>query len=136
MNEKLGQQETGDQSKIWQLIQYANIVRHVPSGIYYARLRIKSKLIGGRSLKTKKISIAKLKRGSGLRSTRSSCRAGATCCPILLRHGGEDVLGLAQQALEVAGRNPVERPLVAPAGPPLRDGDDFREDRSGRASCG
>src|ERR1035441_8443213 len=46
----------------------------------------------------------------------------------LLRHGGEDGFGLAQQAFKVAGRNPIERPLVAPPGPSLRDGDHFRQD--------
>ena len=37
--------EDGDHERTWQPTQYANIVRHVPSGIYYARLRIKGKLI-------------------------------------------------------------------------------------------
>ena len=60
MNEKTGLPETGDQSKTWQSTQYANVVRHIPSGIYYARLRVKGKLIW-RSLQTDKISIAKLK---------------------------------------------------------------------------
>jgi len=40
--------------KTWQAAQYANIVRHIPPGIYYARLRVKGKLIW-RSLKTDKI---------------------------------------------------------------------------------
>jgi integrase len=60
LSEKTGQQKTGDQSRTWQSTQYANVVRHVPSGIYYARLRVKGKLIW-RSLKTERISIAKLK---------------------------------------------------------------------------
>jgi integrase len=46
------------QAKTWQKTQYSNVVRHVPSGAYYARLRVKGKLIW-RSLKTDKISIAK-----------------------------------------------------------------------------
>ncbi len=45
MSEKTGRQETADLSKTWQPTQYANVVRHVPSGIYYARLRIKGKRI-------------------------------------------------------------------------------------------
>ena len=58
----LGQAEDVDQKKTWQPTQYANIVRHVPSGIYYARLRIKGKLMW-RSVKTDKISVAKTKLG-------------------------------------------------------------------------
>ena len=42
---KNGQAEDGDQEKTWQPTHYANIVRHIPSEIYYARLRIKGKLI-------------------------------------------------------------------------------------------
>ena len=57
-----GQPENGNREKTWQATQYANIVRHVPSGIHYARLRIKGKLIW-RSLKTDKISTAKAKLG-------------------------------------------------------------------------
>jgi hypothetical protein len=44
MKAENGEAEEGDQEKTWQPTQYANIVRHVPSGIYYARLRIKGKL--------------------------------------------------------------------------------------------
>ena len=40
-----GQAEDGDQEKTWQPTHCANIVRHIPSEIYYARLRIKGKLI-------------------------------------------------------------------------------------------
>jgi hypothetical protein len=50
MKAKNGEEEDCDQGKTWQPTQYANIVRHIPSGIYYARLRIKGKLIW-RSLK-------------------------------------------------------------------------------------
>jgi hypothetical protein len=45
MNELTGQRETGDQEKTWPATQYANVVQHVPSGIYYARVRVKGKLI-------------------------------------------------------------------------------------------
>ena len=40
-----GQAEDGDQETTWQPTHCANIVRHIPSEIYYARLRIKGKLI-------------------------------------------------------------------------------------------
>ena len=58
MKAQNGQAEYLDQEKTGQPTQYANIVQHVPSGIYYARLRIKGKLIW-RSLKTDKILVAK-----------------------------------------------------------------------------
>ena len=46
--------------KEWQRTQYANLVRYVPSGTLYARLRVKGKLIK-RSLKTDVLSVAKLR---------------------------------------------------------------------------
>jgi hypothetical protein len=44
----------------WQKTQFANLVRYVPSGTYYARLRVQGKLVR-KSLKTKAISVAKLR---------------------------------------------------------------------------
>ena len=44
----------------WQKTQYANLIRYVPSGTYYARIRIRGKLLL-RSLKTDLISVAKLR---------------------------------------------------------------------------
>jgi integrase len=44
----------------WQTTQYTNLVRYVPSGTYYARIRVCGKLIR-KSLKTTKISVAKLR---------------------------------------------------------------------------
>jgi integrase len=44
----------------WQSTQYANLIRYNPSGKYYARIRVKGKLIK-QSLKTTKISVAKLR---------------------------------------------------------------------------
>jgi hypothetical protein len=40
----------------------ANLVRHVQSGNYYARIRVRGKLIW-KSLKTDQISVAKLRSG-------------------------------------------------------------------------
>ena len=45
---------------IWQKTQYANLIRYVPSGTYYARIRIRGKLLR-KSLKTDLISVAKLR---------------------------------------------------------------------------
>jgi hypothetical protein len=54
-------QPTASQSeKDWQKTQYSNLIRYIPSGTYYARLRVKGKLIR-RSLKTDFISVAKFR---------------------------------------------------------------------------
>jgi integrase len=55
------QTKTGDDS-LWQKTQYANLVRYKPSKAYFARIRIGGKLIR-RSLKTKVLSVAKLRLG-------------------------------------------------------------------------
>jgi len=49
-----------DRSAAWQKTPYANLVRYVPSGKYFARLRVHGKLIR-RCLKTDKMSVAKLR---------------------------------------------------------------------------
>jgi integrase len=49
-------------SKQWQKTQFANLVRYVPSGTYYARMRVAGKLIW-KSLKTDVVSVAKLRLG-------------------------------------------------------------------------
>lgn len=53
--------KTGDES-FWQTTQYANLVRYKPSKAYFARIRIGGKLIR-RTLKTKVLSVAKLRLG-------------------------------------------------------------------------
>ena len=45
---------------MWQKTQYANLVRYAPSGIYFARMRVKGKLIR-KSLKTDVMTVAKLR---------------------------------------------------------------------------
>jgi integrase len=45
---------------VWQKTQYANLIRYVPSGTYFARFRVKGKLLW-KSLKTDKVSIAQLR---------------------------------------------------------------------------
>ena len=49
-----------EQTAVWQKTPYANLVRYIPSGKYFARLRVKGKLIR-RCLKTDRISVAKLR---------------------------------------------------------------------------
>ncbi len=46
----------------WQKTQFTNLIRYVPSGTYYARLRVAGKLIR-KSLKTDVLSVAKLRLG-------------------------------------------------------------------------
>jgi integrase len=62
MIEKKAVPKAANLGKDWQKTQYANLVRYVPSGTYYARLRVKGKLIR-RSLKTDVLSVAKLRLG-------------------------------------------------------------------------
>ena len=52
--------ETAKSDKDWQKTQYSIVIRYVPSGSYYARLRFKGKLIR-KSLKTNLISATKLR---------------------------------------------------------------------------
>ncbi len=53
-------QDTDQPSPDWQKTNYSNLVRYVPSGKYFARVRVKGKLIR-RSLKTDVLSVAKLR---------------------------------------------------------------------------
>ena len=46
----------------WQRTSYANLVRYVPSGTYFSRIKVRGKLIR-RSLKTTSITVAKLRLG-------------------------------------------------------------------------
>ena len=87
MKNESDQATANSQETTWQPTQYANIVRHVPSGIYYARLRIKGKLIW-RSLKTNKISIAKLRMGDVEEEERKKAEVGfiRTKDKILIKH--------------------------------------------------
>ena len=48
------------EDSVWQKTAYANLVRYRPSEVYFARLRVKGKLIR-RSLKTNSITVAKLR---------------------------------------------------------------------------
>ena len=55
--------ESNDQSEkdsVWQKTHFSNLSRYKPSQVYFARFRVKGKLIR-RSLKTDQISVAKLR---------------------------------------------------------------------------
>jgi len=60
----------------WQKTQYANLIRYVPSGVYFARLRVSGKLIV-RSLKTHTLTVAKLKLADLEKELRSQAETGA-----------------------------------------------------------
>ena len=47
---------------LWLKTPYANLIRYVPSGIYFSRIRVRGKLIR-RSLKTTSLAVAKLRLG-------------------------------------------------------------------------
>ena len=53
---------SADSGKEWQKTQYSNLIRYVPSGTYFARLRVNGNLIR-KSLKTDVLSVAKLRLG-------------------------------------------------------------------------
>jgi integrase len=52
--------KAAEPDKVWQPTQYSNLIRYVPSGTFFARLRVGGNLIR-KSLKTDVISIAKLR---------------------------------------------------------------------------
>jgi integrase len=60
MNSTTARQNPAESDKDWQKTQYSNLIRYIPSGTYYARLRVKGKLIR-RSLKTDTLTVAKLR---------------------------------------------------------------------------
>ncbi len=66
---------SSDNSKArWQKTPVANLVRHVQSGNYYARIRVRGKLIW-KSLKTDRISVAKLRLGDFHKEERQRAAA-------------------------------------------------------------
>jgi hypothetical protein len=62
MHDRNAAPKAAKSSKKWQKTSYKNLIRYVPSGIYYARLRMKGKLIR-KSLKTDLLSVGKLRLG-------------------------------------------------------------------------
>jgi DNA-binding Xre family transcriptional regulator len=64
------QEPTAKSDKDWQKTHYANLIRYIPSGTYYARLRVRGKLIR-RSLKTDVLTVAKLRLSDFEKAERS-----------------------------------------------------------------
>jgi integrase len=63
--------------KVWQPTQYSNLIRYVPSGTFFARLRVAGKLIR-QSLKTDVLSIAKLRLADFEKNEREAVETRAT----------------------------------------------------------
>ncbi len=60
MNGKQLQQRAAKPGKVWQPTQYSNLIRYIPSGTFFARLRVGGNLIR-KSLKTDLLTVAKLR---------------------------------------------------------------------------
>ena len=81
----------------WQKTPVANLVRHVQSGNYYARIRVRGKLIW-KSLKTDRISVAKLRLGDFHKEERQRASAQAAVARGKMTFG--DALAAYQQKLQ------------------------------------
>lgn len=69
---KLEQTETKTaKPSVWQPTQYANLIRYIPSGTYFARLRVAGKLIR-KSLHTDVLSVAKLRLADIVKTEREA----------------------------------------------------------------
>jgi integrase len=81
MKTTAGRRDPAKPGKVWQATQYSNLIRYVPSGTFFARLRVGGNLIR-KSLKTDVLSIAKLrlndleKNERGHMETRNTARKG------------------------------------------------------------
>jgi len=60
VRERQAEPKADESSNDWQTTQFENLIRYVPSGTYYARLRVAGKLIR-KSLKTAVLSVALLR---------------------------------------------------------------------------
>jgi hypothetical protein len=68
--------KTTGPTPLWVKTPVANLVRYVPSGIYFARVRVGGKLIR-QSLKTDKISVARLRLTDLIKEERENLEARA-----------------------------------------------------------
>ena len=81
----------------WQKTPVANLVRHVQSGNYYARIRVCGKLIW-KTLKTDRISVAKLRLGDFHKEERQRAAAQTVAAQGKMTFG--DALATYQQKLQ------------------------------------
>jgi hypothetical protein len=71
MKERKAGTKAADCAKNWQTTQYTNLIHYVPSGSYFARLRVAGKHICKR-LKTDVLTVAKLRLADLDRSEREA----------------------------------------------------------------
>jgi integrase len=71
MKERQTESQAANPARNWQATPYANLIRYVPSRKYFARIRVRGKLIR-KSLKTDVVSVAKLRLADLERSERDA----------------------------------------------------------------
>lgn len=81
----------------WQKTPYSNLVRYVPSGTYFSRIRVKGKLIR-RSLKTTAMTVAKLRLGDMEREERQRAESQTAVANGTMSFG--DALAIYKQRLQ------------------------------------
>jgi integrase len=97
MNDQPPAPPTPKRPSLWQKTKFANLIRYVPSGTYFARVRIRGKLIV-RSLRTNGISVAKLRLSDLEKEERQ--RAEVTRSSMTGKMTFGDALALYRQRLE------------------------------------
>src|SRR5580700_1345654 len=65
--------DAAEKNRFWQKTSYANLIRYVPSGMYFCRVRVHGKLIV-KSLKTDVLSVAKLRLSDKEKEFRQKAR--------------------------------------------------------------
>jgi hypothetical protein len=99
--------ESNDQPEkdsVWQKTHFANLIRYKPSQVYFARFRVKRKLIR-RSLKTDQISVAKLRLADLEKSERQRAQSAHAVA------NGKMTFG---DALEVFKKRVQDSPTIKP----------------------
>jgi hypothetical protein len=89
---------------VWQKTPYANLLRYTPSQVYFARVRIKGKLIR-RSLKTDSITVAKLRLADLEKGERQKARSATAVANGKMTFG--DALAVFKTRVEA---NPALKP--------------------------
>lgn len=84
-------------AKHWQKTHFANLIRYVPSGTYFARIRVQGKLIR-RSLKTNVVSVAKLRLSDLEKTERTAAESLKSSAAGKMSFG--DTLALFRQHIE------------------------------------
>jgi integrase len=93
-------QKKSDKKSDWQPTQYSNLICYVPSGIYYARFRVRGKLIW-KSLKTDRITVAQMRLADLQKDERKKAEKGQ------LLAKGKITFDAALQAYRESGFRPA-----------------------------